>query len=56
MNTNSQNQLILSIISGILISVIYPSVYTKFSAVDKIAPQWLFMTIMNGLSILSIIQ
>ena len=55
MNTNSQNQLILSIISGILI-ICYLSIgfIPNLSAVDKIAPQWLFMTIMNGLSILFI--
>ena len=55
MNTNSQNQLILSIISGILI-ICYLSIgfIPNLSAVDKIAPQWLFMAIINGLSILFI--
>ena len=56
MNTNSQNQLIPSIISGIII-ICYLSIgfVPNLDAVDKIAPQWLIMTTINGLSILFIL-
>ena len=44
-------------ISGILIiSLLINWVYTNLNAVDKIAPQWLLMTILNGISILFLVK
>ncbi len=53
MNKNLQKLNLLSITSGlILICYLCIGFIPNLSAVDKIAPQWLTMTILNGISIL----
>ena len=53
MNKSLQKLNLLSITSGlILICYLCIGFVPNLSAVDKIAPQWISMTILNGISIL----
>ena len=52
MNKNYNRNVFNSIIAGLLI-ILYLSIgfIPNLSAVDKIAPQWIFMTILNGVGL-----
>ena len=53
MNKNLKNQNLLSFFSGLIIILyLILGFVPNLSAVDKIAPQWLFMSIINGIGLL----
>ena len=55
MNKKSKKNGLNSIIAGLII-ILYLSIgfIPNLSAVDKIAPQWIFMTILNGIGLVFI--
>ena len=56
MNKNLKNQNFLSFFAGVII-IFYLSLgfVPNLSAVDKIAPQWLLMSIINGLGFIFLV-